>query len=133
MRGSRRLPAVAPHPGEDGGPRVCIDVPGLNRAASQERLAFARGALRGSTSQLRSHAFRPAERGRRSSAPTEEHSGGSGGQASCGPGGDGDGPRRPTCAPGASRGSWARGIVRVGFFIARRPLLQHHSIFNGTR
>ena len=38
MRGSRRLPATAPHPGEDGGLRVCIDVPGLNRAASQECL-----------------------------------------------------------------------------------------------
>ena len=38
MRGSRRLPAVAPHPGEDGGLRVCVDVPGLNRASSQERL-----------------------------------------------------------------------------------------------
>ena len=38
MRGSRRLPAVAPHPGEDGGLCVCIDIPGLNRAASQERL-----------------------------------------------------------------------------------------------
>ena len=38
MRGSCRLPAVAPHPGEDGGLRVCIDVPGFNRAASQERL-----------------------------------------------------------------------------------------------
>lgn len=38
MSGSRRLPAVAPHPGEDSGLRVCIDVPGLNRAASQERL-----------------------------------------------------------------------------------------------
>ena len=38
MCGSRRLPAVAPHPGEDGGLRVCIDIPGLNRAASQERL-----------------------------------------------------------------------------------------------
>ena len=37
MRGSRRLPAVAPHPGEDGGLRVCINIPGLNRAASQER------------------------------------------------------------------------------------------------
>ena len=36
MRGSRRLPAVAPHHGEDGGLRVCIDIPGLNRAASQE-------------------------------------------------------------------------------------------------
>ena len=38
MRGSRRLPAVAPHPGKDGGLRVCIDVPGLNRDASQEHL-----------------------------------------------------------------------------------------------
>ena len=38
MRGSRRLPAVAPHLGEDGGLRVCIDIPGLNRAASQEHL-----------------------------------------------------------------------------------------------
>ena len=38
MRGSRRLPAVAPHPGEDGGLRICIDIPGLNQAASQERL-----------------------------------------------------------------------------------------------
>ena len=38
MHGSRRLPAVAPHPGAAGGLRVCIAVPGLNRAASQERL-----------------------------------------------------------------------------------------------
>ena len=38
MRGSRHLPIMAPHPGEDGGLRVCVDVPGLNRAASQERL-----------------------------------------------------------------------------------------------
>ena len=38
MRGSRRLLTVAPHPGKDGGLRVCVDVPGLNRAASQERL-----------------------------------------------------------------------------------------------
>ena len=38
MRGNCRLPAVAPHPGEDGGLRVCIDIPGLNQAASQERL-----------------------------------------------------------------------------------------------
>ena len=42
MRGSRRLPTVAPHPGEDGGLRVCIDVPGLNRAASQDCLWPAR-------------------------------------------------------------------------------------------
>ena len=38
MRGSCRLPTVAPHPGDDGGLHVCIDMPGLNRAASQERL-----------------------------------------------------------------------------------------------
>ena len=38
MSGSRRLPAVAPHPGEDGGLCVCIDIPWLKRAASQERL-----------------------------------------------------------------------------------------------
>ena len=38
MRGSRRLPAVAPHPGEDGGMRICIDVPGLNRVASKKCL-----------------------------------------------------------------------------------------------
>ena len=37
MSGSCRLPAVAPRPGKDGGMRVSIDVPGLNRAASQER------------------------------------------------------------------------------------------------
>ena len=38
MKGGRRLPAVAPHPGEDGGLRVWIDIPGLNRVASLERL-----------------------------------------------------------------------------------------------
>ena len=37
MSGSRRLPTAAPHPGEDGGLRVCIDILGLNRVASQER------------------------------------------------------------------------------------------------
>ena len=36
MRGGRRSPGAAPHPGEDVGLRVCIDVPGLTRAASQE-------------------------------------------------------------------------------------------------
>ena len=36
MRGNRRSPSVAPHPGEDAGLRVCIDVLGPNRAASQE-------------------------------------------------------------------------------------------------
>ena len=38
MKGGRRLPAVAPHPGEDGRLRVCIDVPGLNQVATMERL-----------------------------------------------------------------------------------------------
>src|SRR3954466_16131025 len=37
-RGGRPLPAVAPHPGENGGLRVCIDIPGLNRVATLERL-----------------------------------------------------------------------------------------------
>ena len=36
MRGDRRSRGAASHPGEDAGLRVCIDVPGLNRAASQE-------------------------------------------------------------------------------------------------
>ena len=36
MRGDRRPPGAAPHPGEDGGLRFCIDFPGLNRATSQE-------------------------------------------------------------------------------------------------
>ena len=36
MRGDRRSQGAAPHPGKDAGLRVCIDVPGLNRAASQE-------------------------------------------------------------------------------------------------
>ena len=36
MRGDCRSRGAAPHPGEDAGLRVCIDVPGLNRAASQE-------------------------------------------------------------------------------------------------
>ena len=36
MSASRHLPSVAPHPGEDGGLRVCIDIPGINQAASQE-------------------------------------------------------------------------------------------------
>ena len=38
MKGGRRLPAVASHPGKDGGLHVCIDIPGLNRVASLERL-----------------------------------------------------------------------------------------------
>ena len=36
MRGDSRSRGAAPHPGEDAGLRVCIDVPGLNRAASQQ-------------------------------------------------------------------------------------------------
>ena len=37
MRGDSRSRGTAPHPGKDAGLLVCIDVPGLNRAASQER------------------------------------------------------------------------------------------------
>ena len=37
MHGDGRLRGAAPHPGEDAGLRVCIDVPGLNRGASKER------------------------------------------------------------------------------------------------
>ena len=36
MRGDRRSQGAAPHPGEDAGLPICIDVQGLNRAASQE-------------------------------------------------------------------------------------------------
>ena len=36
MRDNCRVPSVAPHPGEDGRLRVCIDYPGFNRVASQE-------------------------------------------------------------------------------------------------
>ena len=42
MKGGRRLPAVAPHPGEDGALRVYIDIPGLNRVVSLERLWLSR-------------------------------------------------------------------------------------------
>ena len=38
MKGGRRLPAVAPHLGEDGGMHVCFDIPGLNRVTSLDRL-----------------------------------------------------------------------------------------------
>ena len=37
MRGDSRPRGTAPYPGESAGLHVCIDVPGLNRAASQER------------------------------------------------------------------------------------------------
>ena len=37
MCGHSRSQGAAPHLGEDAGMRVCVDVPGLNRAASQER------------------------------------------------------------------------------------------------
>ena len=36
IHGDRRPPGVAPHPGEVGELHVCIDIPGLNLAASQE-------------------------------------------------------------------------------------------------
>ena len=34
IHGDRRLPGIAPHPGEDGGLRVCIDYLGLSRVVS---------------------------------------------------------------------------------------------------
>ena len=37
-----RSQGAAPNPGEDAGLRVCVDVPGLNRAASQERFWHSR-------------------------------------------------------------------------------------------
>ena len=37
MRGDGRPQGAAPHPGEEAGLRVCIDVVGPKRAASQER------------------------------------------------------------------------------------------------
>ena len=36
MHGDHRSRGAAPHPSEDAGLRICIDIPGLNRAASQE-------------------------------------------------------------------------------------------------
>ena len=36
MSGDSRSRGAAPHLGEDAGLRICIDVPALNRAASQE-------------------------------------------------------------------------------------------------
>ena len=96
-------------------------------------MAFGRRALRGTTPQLCSHALRPAARDRRTSTPIEEHSGGSVGQASRGPGGGGDGPRRPARTTIASRGPWAWGLMRADIFTAHRSLPQHHFIFNSTR
>ena len=42
IRGNRRPPGVAPHPGEGGEMHVCIDIPGLNRATSQEHFSPSR-------------------------------------------------------------------------------------------
>ena len=37
MRGDNHSQSVAHHPGEDAELRACINIPGLNRLASQER------------------------------------------------------------------------------------------------
>ena len=88
MKGGRRLPAVAPHPGKDGGLRVCIDIPGLNRVASLERLWPSRvGSCEGpphgyvrmtyglpnvaSTYQRLMRGIMEAQEARRSAAPAE--------------------------------------------------------------
>ena len=100
MKGGRRLPAVAPHPGEDGGVHVCIDIPGLNRVASLECLWPSRVERCGGPPH--SYVRMLAERGCHVPAPHEGHHGGTRGQAFRSPGGDGDGPRGATSAFGAS-------------------------------
>lgn len=96
-------------------------------------LALTRGALRRPTPQLRSHGLRLAEHGCCVLAPHEEHPGGSGGQAFRSPGGEGDGLRGATSASGTFRGSWAWGLMKIGFHSPRRPLLQHPFVFNAIR
>ena len=88
-------------------------------------LAFARGTLRGPTSQLCSHAIWPAEHGIRLPAQPAERLGGSGGQASRSPDGDGDGPRGTAWTLRASRGSWSRWLVRSNPFATHLQLPQH--------
>ena len=133
MKGGRRLPAVAPHPGEDGGPRLHRHTRAQSTHLSGAPLALASGALRRSTSQLRSHALRLAERGCHVPAPHEGHHGGSRGQAFRSPGGDGDGSRGATSASGASRGPWAWGLVRIGFRSPPSLLHQHSFVLNIIR
>jgi len=62
------------------------------------------GPVRGSTSQLRLHGVWPAEHGSRHPVQPTEHPGNPAGQASRGPGEDGDSPQGGTWAPRASRG-----------------------------
>ena len=134
MCGSRRLPTVAPHPGEDGGLCVCNDMPGLNRAASQERLWPLRvGRCKGpphsyvrmpfglqnavaahqrllrsilEAQEVRHHAVL-AEMEMALEDPLE--------------------PTEPPEAPGP------RGLMRADVFTVHRALPQHHFIFNSTR
>ena len=92
MRGNRRLSRVAPHLGKDGGLRVCIDYPGLNRAVSQEHLWPSHvGRCEGPP-----HSYIRIPFGLPNAAAAHhrlmEHPGSSGGQAPRVPGGDGDGP-----------------------------------------
>ena len=96
-------------------------------------LALVSGVLQRSTPQLRSHALRLAERGHHIPAPHEGHRGGSRGQAFRSPGGDGDGPRGATGASGASRGSWAWGLVRIGFRSPPSLLHQQSFVLNISR
>ena len=133
MRGSRRLPTVAPHPGEDGGLCICIDVPGLNRAAYQEclwpshvgccegpphnyvRMPFGLpNAVAAHQRLLRSILEAQEVRHRAALAEMEMA-------------------LRIHLCPGGSRGSKPREIVRVGSLTVCRPLLQHSFVFNGIR
>ena len=134
MRGARRLPAVAPHPGEDGGLRVCVDVPGLNQVASLERLWPSRVGRCGGPP----HSYIRMPYGLPNAAdayqpPYEGHHGGTRGQVLRSPGGDEDGPRGTASAFEASRVPWAWGHVRIA---SRSPpsLLHPRSfIFNIIR
>ena len=126
MRGSHLLPDEAPHPGEDGGLRVCIDYPGLNRVMSQGRFSPSRvGRCKGpphsyvcmpfglpnvaaahqhlmrsivEAQEVSHHAFLK-EMGMDLEEPP--------------------GPTEPPEAQGSKR------LVRAGFFTAHRQLIQH--------
>ena len=96
---------------------------------SRALVAIACGPLRGPTTQLRSHALWLAERG--VGLPTRPAAcpGGSGGQVPRRPGGDGDGLQGTSRAPGASRGSVLRWLMRSHFFNARLQLHQLYFVY----
>ena len=130
MKGGRHLPAVAPHPGEDGGLLVCIDIPGLNRVASLERL----WPLRVGRCEGPPHSYVRMPYGLPNAAATYQRlmRGIMEAQEARlrSPGGDGDGPRGATSASGASRGPWAWGLMRIGFRSPPSLLRQYSFVLN---